>query len=424
MHLDSQIQSRRWMLVTLFVAASIVGTAHAAITERRLFNHDPQTNGFFGYSAGVSGNTMVIGAFLQDGLTPKSGAAYIFQKSGNQWVEQVKLVADDGQPDDWFGSSAAISGDTVVVGAPNATTVDGIVAGAAYVFRRVGNTWIQEAKLVPNDPSEFDDFGFDQGVSISGDTIVVGADRAVTLGVGQLGFTLGAAYVFTRNGSTWTQSARLIHPEGDFASDFGGSVSISNSTIVVGADFSTADGIAAAGAAYVYRLQNGQWLNEAKLVASDPRAISFFGASTAISNNTIAIGAFAGLNETGVRSGSAYVFERKAGAWQQTAKLGPADGLSDDLFGVRMAAGDDWVAVGAEEHPNPAGAFTGATYVYHREKNTWAQRFELFPSDGTDGAEFGCSLATDGKTLLVGAGHQDRPQGLLVGESYAYKLDD
>ena len=108
-----------------------------------LFPTDPQADGRFGYCSGVSGDTAVIGAFLSDGRAPQSGAAYVFVRMNDQWVQQAKLVASDGQSDDWFGASCAISGDTVVIGAPQAEAADGSVPGALYVFQRRAHTWTQ-----------------------------------------------------------------------------------------------------------------------------------------------------------------------------------------------------------------------------------------------------------------------------------------
>jgi len=233
-----------------------IGAASAGridqLTEHKLFAPDPQRFGLYGYASAVNGNRMVIGAFLTDGVVPQTGAAYVYQRIDGEWIVQAKLIAPDGQEGEIFGTSVAVDGHTVVIGAPGAATADGTRVGAAYVYRLVAGQWILEAKLFASDPREFGNFGFDQGVSIQGDTLVVAAagpengEGAITGG--------GAVYVFTRHGSTWTQTARLANPEGDARFSFGNSVSLSGRTLVVGASSSDEAAGAAYGEAYTYDL--------------------------------------------------------------------------------------------------------------------------------------------------------------------------
>jgi len=274
---------------------------------------------------------------------------------------------------------------------------------------------------VADDPQDFPDFAFDQGVSISGDTIVVGAARAVTFtGPSQIQF--GKAYVFERRNGVWSQTATLRQPEGEFNPDYGTSVSISGPVIVVGADFATASGVASAGAAYLYRLQQGSWILEAKLQAPVPQAISFFGASTAIDKDTLLLGGFNAADAQARATGGAWIFERKGAAWLPTATLFPADGAANDDFGNRVALGGDMAIVGSLLHTDGRGHPSGAAYVYRRSGGRWPLQYELQASDGQDFGEFSCSLGTDGKTLLVGSGHVSGAPGRDVGEAYVYRL--
>src|SRR5215831_5026981 len=243
---------------------SLVASGQTVPREHKLFPHNPQIFGVFGYSAAVSDDTMVLGAFLADGVTPESGSAYIYQRTKGRWVEQTELMAADGQPFDFFGTSAAMSGDTIVIGAPEVVTPDGKVAGAAYVFRHVGNQWVQEAKLMASDPQDGAEFAFDQGVAISGDTIVVGAMFTVNADPrAEFGTTMGAVYVYQRTGSTWTQTARIADPDPDSSARFGHNVGISGTAIVIGAPGASPGDLAFAGALYIFRLQNGSWIQEA-----------------------------------------------------------------------------------------------------------------------------------------------------------------
>jgi hypothetical protein len=410
-------------LLVAFLVVLGINSAHAerigALTEHKLFAPDEQRLGIYGYSSAVSGNLMVIGAFLQDGAAPETGAAYVYKRVDGQWILQAKIFAPDGQSGDIFGTSASIDGHTIVIGAPRAVMADGTPVGAAYVFRLVAEQWVLEAKLFASDPTEFGNFGFDEGVSINGDTLAVAA-AGLELG-GDDVTSGGAVYVFTRHGSAWTQTARLTNPDDASPAGFGNSVSLGGKTLLVGA--SAADG--KEGAAYVFRLQHDAWVKEARLAASDPTPEAHFGFSTAIDGDTLAIGAVAGLNDAGIATGSAYVFEWSSRGWAQTARLVSPGAKAADAFGRRVAIGRGILAVGSNFETNPAGVRVGAVHLYLKAHHAWTEQIEVFPSDGTRRGQFACSLATDGHTLVVGNGLQRGEHGtVFAGEAYTYDLHD
>ncbi|MEL7234074.1 MAG: FG-GAP repeat protein, partial [Chloroflexota bacterium] len=214
----------------------------------------------FGYSVAVDGDTVVVGAYLEDGSATTvngpddnsasaAGAAYVFVRSGSTWTQEAYLKADNAGSGDRFGYSVAVDGDTVVVGAytedGSATTVNGPddnlagAAGAAYVFTRVGSTWSQQAYLKADNAGVSDFFGY--SVAVDGDTVVVGAvieDGSATTVNGpddDLAGNAGAAYVFTRVGSTWSQQAYLKAENAGASDQFGWSVAVDGDTVVVGA---------------------------------------------------------------------------------------------------------------------------------------------------------------------------------------------
>ena len=403
---EEMIQSLKgaWRLLVVVCLVSFLAVAAAGQTfpeEKKVFPLDPQAGALFGYSSAVSGDTMVLGAFLADSNVFSSGAAYVFQRAHGRWTQIAKLTPNDAESNEWFGSSAAISGDTIIVGSP-LSTVAGKSAGAAYVFRLVNNQWIQEAKLTASDPSDFALFGGDQGVAISGNTAIVGAPLAPNADPRTPFGTFGVAYVYQRTGSSWQQVARLTNPDPDTFGDFGVSVAVSGSGILVGADGSGAGDLAFSGAVYVFRSQNGVWAQEAKLVASDPEFGAGFGSSVSLSLDTAAIGAAFGTNDSAIPSGKAYIFRRNNGVWQQEARLVPADGQPFDLYGERLAIANGTVLIGSEFHPNAAGVQVGAGYVYSRVNGQWVQLYQMQPSDGMEFGEYGCSIATDGSDAGCG----------------------
>ncbi|MBK8430868.1 MAG: hypothetical protein IPL28_06050 [Chloroflexi bacterium] len=169
--------------------------------QAKLTASDAAANDFFGISVAVSGDTAVIGAYQDDNVGSNSGSAYVFTRSGEVWSEQAKLTASDPAMNDWFGYSVAISGDTAIIGA-YLDDDGGSNSGSAYVFTRTAGVWSQQAKLTASDPAMDDWFGY--SVAISGDTAVIGAYQD-----DDGGSDSGSAYAFTRMGVVWSQQAKL-----------------------------------------------------------------------------------------------------------------------------------------------------------------------------------------------------------------------
>ena len=246
---------------------------------------------------------MVAGAPGDDELGSTSGAAYVFVRSGDTWNQQAKLLAADGQSSDKFGASVAIDRDTVVVG--SAFDDDfGSSSGSAYVFVRSGDAWTQQAKLLASDGFISDVFG--TSVAISGDTVVVGAPGHDVSRPGmRRRDSAGAAYVFVRSGDSWSQQAELTVR--DPLREFGTSVAIDGDVVVVGDDQDGEKG-GFAGAAHVYVRKNGTWRQHDKLTPDPESDNDRFGTSVAISDGTVMAGT---PREDGVGSdeGAVYVFE-------------------------------------------------------------------------------------------------------------------
>jgi len=182
-------------------------------------------------------------------------------------------------------NSVAISGDTVVVGANYVDIGGNLNQGSAYVFVRNGATWTQQEKLTAADGTGNDDFGF--SVAISHDTVVVGAINDDVGG----GFGQGSAYVFVRSGTTWSQQEKLTAGDGVTFDSFGFSVAISGDTVVVGSWFDDIGGEFDQGSAYVFVRSGGTWSQQQKLTATDGDSDDHFGVSVGISGDTVVIGA-------------------------------------------------------------------------------------------------------------------------------------
>lgn len=410
-------------------------------------------NDLFGTSVAVSGNTAVIGASEEDSSAVgvngnaadnsanNAGAAYVFIRENGVWTQQAYLKASNTGALDNFGEAVAISGDTIVIGAPaedgSSTGIDGpdndgaSASGAAYVFHRVAGVWSQQAYLKASNTGTGDRFG--ASVSIDGDTIVVGApfedssSTGVNGGNNNLAAEAGAAYVFHRVAGAWSQQAYLKASNTGADDRFGIAVSVSGDRVAVGAyqeDTTAAD----SGAAYTYSRAGGVWSFDQMLKASNAGAGDEYGTAVSVSGNSLAVGApFEDSPASGVNgsqgdgtanSGAVYVLVRGAANWTQQAYLKPSTNSVGNEFGDALALSGNALIVGAHfedsdsvgingSQENLGALSSGAAYVFQRNGTTWFQEAYLKASNTQSNDRFGCSVAIDGTLALVGARFED-----------------
>ncbi len=304
---------------------------------------------------------------------------------------ETKITASDGEAGDWFGESVAISGNTAIVGASKAQT------GAAYIFTHSGTSWLQQTKLTyNNDGSGSNDFG--KSVAIDGDTAIVG-DLGAEFNDANDNYFNGAARIFTRSGTSWTQQAILFSNDIEIDGWFGYSVAISGDTIIVGAH--RPSDYDAKGSAYIFTRSDTDWIPQAKLTASDEAAGDFFGQSVAISGNTAIVGAW-GDDDKGSASGSAYIFTRSGTTWSEQAKLTASDAAKGDRFGKSVAISGDTTIISAHEDDDN-GSSSGSAYIFTRSDTTWSKQAKLTASDGVTNSWFGFSVSIDEDTATISA---------------------
>jgi hypothetical protein len=329
------------------VLAKVPQTARLTASDRR-------PGSLFGISVAISGNTIVVGAA---GASGSPGKAYIFVEPRTGWrdmTETAQLTASDGQTNDGFGLSVAISGSTVVAGASAHSVGSNSDEGVAYVFVQPSGGWVnmtQTAELTASDGTSNSRLGY--SASISADTVVAGA----------LGS--GAVYVFVEPSSGWantTETAKLTDPKD---TGVGYSVTIAGNTIASG---SPSGGPRQAGAVHVYVRQVGTWKTTSKnatLRPSDDLTGDQFGFSVATTGNTVLAGApnapCGGSNCRRAGPGVVYAFERPATGWvnmTEIQKLTASDGMPKGSFGESVAASGPAVVIGA------IGTNTAYAYLY------------------------------------------------------------
>jgi hypothetical protein len=457
-------------IVEVTRAAQLAQTTYAK-------SSNSQSNDQFGFSIKLDGDTLAVGAYLEDGGAsgvngdqnndgaPNSGAVYVFVRSGDTWVQQAYLKASNTETNDRFGNSLALSGDTLAVGAyteaSSAVGVGGNQAdnsasnsGAVYVFTRSGGVWSQQAYLKASNTDANDFFG--SSLALSGDSLAVGAypEDSSAIGVGgnqsdNTGTDSGAVYVFTRTGTTWSQQAYLKASNSQIADRFGWSVALSGDTLAVGAywEDSSATGVGGnqadnsasnSGAVYVFARSGGVWSQQSYLKASNTEVDDWFGFTLALEGDLLAVGA---RNEdsaaTGVGgnqgdnsamdSGAVYLFLRGPGAWSQVAYLKASNTGATDYFSAALALSGDLLAVGAyQEDSNAVGVggtqgdesadASGAVYMFRRDSGFWAQHAYLKASNTGTGDAFGYSVALSGNALAIGAPSEDSAATGLGGD--------
>jgi hypothetical protein len=301
-------------------------------TEEQKLVASSETEGdAVGWSVSLSADRALLGAYGDDSY---HGAAYVFVRSGGSFIEEQKLVASDGAEGDNFGWSVSLSTDRALVGAYGKDTS----RGAAYVFVRSGGSWIEEQKLVASDGVTEDKLGY--AVSLDGDRALLGASGKDT--------SRGAAYVFVRSGGSWTEEQKLVASDGALDDHFGVSVSLAGDRALLGAYWDDS----LRGAAYVFARDGSSWTEQQKLVASDGASGHRFGNSVSLGADRALIGAYA--NDSG--RGAAYVFVRSDGSWSEEQRLVASDGVSSDAFGWSVSLAADRALVGAHYDDNLRGA--------------------------------------------------------------------
>ena len=256
-----------------------------------------------GMSVDLSGNRALVGASL-DTVDDKifAGSAYVWEWDGSQWTEQGKLTASDGEASDFFGTSVAIQGSTALVGA-FADDVEGLTdAGSAYMWLWDGETWVEQIKLTPNDAQAFDKFG--ASVALSGNQALVGAYGSEVEG----NSGAGAAYIYGWDGNQWVEQAKINATDPGTDDFFGWSVDLRRDSALIGAYSDDVDALSKAGSAYIFLWDGSQWVEGTKLTATDGAKEDRFGVSVSLGHNTALVGAWLDDVEDNTNAGSAYVY--------------------------------------------------------------------------------------------------------------------
>lgn len=416
------------------------GTTWAKQAYIKAANGD--ANDYFGYGIDLDNDTLVVGAMEEssdqititngttassDNSSDDSGAAYVYQRTGTNWAQQAFLKASNSEEDDMFGYRVSISGDTIVVGSffegSNQTTItngatsssdnSNYASGAAYVYKRTGTSWAQEAYIKGVNSNASDSFGYE--VSLYNDTIAIGAvgedsvQTTITNATGassdNSNIDSGAVYIYKRTGTSWVQEAYIKAANSGSYDSFGEIISLYEDTLAVGApeessnQTSITNGSSASnnnsnihsGAVYVYKRSGSTWVQQAYLKAGNNNAYDYFGASVGVYGNLLAVGAIgersdqitittgtgSSTNNDYIDSGAVYVYRYNGSVWAQEAFIKSKNNNAGDQFGVSLSVSDNTIAIGASTEDSDQNTIStttasssdlspgsGAVYIY------------------------------------------------------------
>ncbi|MFT4060844.1 MAG: T9SS type A sorting domain-containing protein [Edaphocola sp.] len=420
-----------FLLITLLLSG-LAGKAQTLAQAYKIVAGDRVATDNFGYSVATDGNYAIVGAYYQDydasgaNSVANAGAAYIFKRENGSWAFQQKLVAADRVAGDFFGSTVAITDGYAIVGAflqdYDASGANSVAnAGAAYIFKRENGSWAFQQKLVAADRVSTDYFGI--SVAITDGYAIVGAmQQDYDASGANSAANAGAAYIFKLTNGSWVQQQKLVAADRVAYDNFGQSVAITNGYAIVGAtqqDFDTsgANSASSAGAAYIFKLNSGSWVQQQKLVAADRATYDYFGLGVAITDGYAIVGAYGqDYDASGANSlssaGAAYIFKLDNGSWTQQQKLVAADRVGSDYFGYHVGITDGYAIVGAYGQDYDASganslSSAGAAYIFKLDNNSWTQQQKLVAADRVTSDNFGYGVAIAGGYAIVGAYGQD-----------------
>ena len=346
----------------------LITTAETQIIETRIVPDElkGKNKDYFGSSVAISDEFALVGAMYTNS---HRGAAYIYRRDNNNWINEIKLESVDPEDSDRFGTSVAIEGNYACIGAPG----DSLWKGSVYLYcLHDSKNWLLDTILTASDGVSWDWFG--QSVSLSGDYLLVGADGNES------------AYVFQRLTDGWVERVILQASDGKDGDQFGWSVSITSDYALIGASDAN-DGY---GSSYLFKRNGDSWEEEVKLTSSRGWAGTLFGDYALVSNYDI----------DGWGTPLVYVYHRNEHEWIEEARLTPSDIELNSTFGSSLSLFGDYAVIGQYFDNNA----TGAAYVFRRHEDVWIEEVKLTPLDGTMEEYFGNKVSISNNYIISGNG--------------------
>jgi hypothetical protein len=366
-------------------------------------------------NASISDDTALIGASGDDTAAgADAGSVYVFTRSGDSWTEQQKLTAPDAEAGDAFGCFPLLVGDTAFVSACWDDHAEFQDAGSVYVFTRSGDTWTERQKLTASDPDEYPAFG--SSLAISGDTLVIG-----TCDWRSASPDRGSAHVFTRTGDTWSLQQVLTASDGEQGDIFGCDVAILDDTIAVSAPWDDHSGYVYAGSVYVFMRTGSLWRETQKLIPGDPAGGKGFKFPTILAD-TMMISADYDDHSGFSDAGSVYVFTRSGDSWTEQQKLTARDPGTGDHFGTDIALSERIAVIGSPMDDHSGLNDAGSAYIFVRSGNSWVELQKVLAPDAAAGDQFGFPCKGSGDIVPIWSSGDDHSGLSDAGSTYLLQL--
>ena len=375
---------------------------NSAVATHPIDRGDSSADDLGGYSLAVSGNTVLYGAPGENlAASGNVGAVYAWVRSSNGfWVIQQKILPITVNLGMFFGSASALDGDMALIGADNAL-VGGQFSGGVFQYQRSNNSFSFVNQISPSDGATGDRFGY--AMALSNNTLAVSAPFANVTGLQNT----GAIYVFTRNGNSWTQQAKLTADDLLAANaTLGISIALDGDTLLASAPNSGAQN---QGLVFVFVRNGSTWTRQAVLSGLDSANGDLFGQGLAIRGNLAVIGAPGDDIGAAANRGSARVFFRSATEWTEIQQYSNPNGEAGDQFGRAVAMTNDAALISANAADTVATPDAGVAYAYARTASGLINAAPIVLSDNSQSAGdfFGYALAADAARAVVGAPNQD-----------------
>jgi hypothetical protein len=383
-----------------FLMFSVFGQEMSDV--QKIFPTDNTDADRFGWSVSMSGDFLVVGAPYDNETGNWSGAAYIYKRSGNEWVQDTKITDNNGGQ---FGFSVAIDGEYLVVGSINTKNDQGIFTGAAFVYHYNGSVWEHEATLFAGTNENEEQVG--TFVTVSGTTIAVSAVNNSDLH--------HPVFIFEKTKGGWTQVKKIVNTCMEVYS-----ISLYDTMLAIGYRH---DNSVNSGAVHLVYRNNGNWDTTQVIVPEEGNENGAFGKSVSLYKNNLMVGAYGDYKSLN----SAYIFTRENGQWMEKAVLLPEDTIGYDVGWFNAVAINDRYALIGAVDANYNGHHTGAAYLYEYENNEWHYKSMLTPTvnpNVIDGdSHFGRSVALYDTCFLVGASNMSNDTWFTTGAAFIYNCN-
>ncbi|MEO7311352.1 MAG: FG-GAP repeat protein [Chitinophagaceae bacterium] len=359
----------------------------------------------FGNNVKISGKYAVAAAFLDDinGNTDQ-GSAYVFKYENGAWTQMQKLVADDGAAGDNFGGGVAIDSNYIIVGSIYDDIGENSNQGSAYVFKLENGVWVQKQKITGSNAVSGDSFGWNISIKKGLAVITAALDDIGTA------TDAGSAFIFALNDTTgmWVETQKIFANDGTSGDNFGNTACISGDKMIITAIYDDVNSIARRGSAYIFTNQSGNWVQTAKLIASDGAYEDYFGTNAAIQGDFALVGAYA-ADATYGNQGACYLFKLESGVWVQKQKLFAGDPVGSGFFGNSVSMKDNYALVGGHGGPS----LQGSAYVFQLNPVTsnLSQIQKITAADAASNDYFGFASDISNGNIIIGAWGKNSQRG-------------